>query len=72
MTFFAKKLQNPREIIRNSRFRELLAPDIEGVKGIRTVGAVLQEILLRLCQFFPTLVLAEAIATACHASRLDG
>lgn len=72
MTFFTKKLQNSREVIRNSRFWELLAPNIEGIEGIRTVGAVLQEILLRLCQFFPTLVLAEAIATARHASRLDG
>ena len=50
---------------------ELLAADVEGVEGIRAIGAVLEEVLLGLVIFFAGLVLAEAVASSFHACRLD-
>ena len=51
---------------------ELLTADKEGIESVRAVGAVLEQIFLRLCQFLASLVLVEAVPTACHSSRLEG
>jgi len=52
--------------------RELLAADVEGVESVRAVGAVLQQVFLGLSEFLAALVLAETVAAAHHACRLDG
>ncbi len=41
--------------------RELLTPDIQGVKSIRSVGAVFEQILFRLGVLLVVLVLAEIL-----------
>ena len=43
---------------------EFLAADIERVKSIGTIGAMLQKILLSLSQLFAGLILAEAVASS--------
>lgn len=52
--------------------REFFAADVERVEGIGAVGAVLQQVFFGLSEFLAALVLAEAVAPAHHARRLDG
>lgn len=52
--------------------RELLAADTEGTEGIRAVGVVFQQFLLRFGLLLHTFVLAEAGATALHSGGMDG
>ena len=52
--------------------RELLAPYVEGVEGIRTVGTMLEQVFLRFGQLLARLVLVEAVATSRHTGRLNG
>ncbi len=49
--------------------RKLLAADVERVEGIRAIGAVLEEILLRFGLLLHRFVFAEAVATTLHAGR---
>ena len=50
---------------------ELLATDVESIEGIGAVGAVFEQVLLGLGEFFTAFVLAEAVATASDPSGLD-
>jgi hypothetical protein len=52
--------------------REFLAPDVEGVESIGAVGAMLEEVLLRLWILFRRLVLSEPVAATFDAGRLNG
>ena len=49
---------------------EFLAPNIQRVKSIRAIGAVLQQVLLRFRILLCRLILSETVATTFHASRL--
>ena len=51
--------------------RELLTPNIQRIKSICAIGAMLQQILFWLWIFLCGLVFAEAIASAFHASGLN-
>ena len=51
---------------------ELLAADVEGVEGIGAVGAVFEEVFLRLGLLLHRLVLAEAVSPTLHSCGLDG
>ena len=50
--------------------RKLLTPNIQRIKSIRAIGAMLQQVLLRFRIFLCRLVLSEPIATALHTCRL--
>ena len=50
--------------------RKLLTLNIQRVKSIRAIGAVLQQILLRFRILLCRLVFAETVSTAFHTSRL--
>ena len=50
---------------------EFLAADVESVEGIGAVGAVFEQVLLGLGEFFTAFVLAEAVATASDPGGLD-
>ena len=50
--------------------RELFAPNIQRIKSICAIGAMLQQVLLRFRIFLCGLVFAKAISSAFHASRL--
>ena len=52
-----------RRIAIQGILREFLAPDIEGVEGIGTVGAMLEQGFLRLFELFPTLIFSESVTT---------
>ena len=52
--------------------RELFAPNIQRIESIRSIRAVLQKVLFRFRILLCGFVLAEAIATAFHTSRLNG
>ena len=51
--------------------REFFAPNIERIKGICAVGAVFEEVFLRLGKFLTTFVLSETVAAAAHAGCLN-
>ena len=51
--------------------RELFTPDIEGVKSIRSIGAVLQQILFRFGVLFIRLIFAETKPSMVHLCRLN-
>lgn len=46
--------------------RKLSAPNIQRIKGISAIAAMLQQVLLRLEIFLGELVLSEAVASAFH------
>lgn len=46
--------------------RKLSAPNIQRIKGISAIAAMLQQVLLRLGIFLGGLVLSEAVATTLH------
>ena len=50
--------------------RKLFTPNIQRIKSIRAIGAVLQQILLRFRILLCRLVFAKAVSSAFHASRL--
>ena len=50
--------------------RKLLTPNIQRVKSIRAIGAVLQQILLRFWILLCRLVLSETVSSTFHTSRL--
>lgn len=50
--------------------RKLLTPNIQRIKSISAIGAMLQQVLLRFGIFLCGLVLAKAVSSAFHASRL--
>ena len=50
--------------------RKFLTPNIQRIKSIRAIGAVLQQILLRFRILLCRLVLSEPVATTFYASRL--
>ena len=50
--------------------RELLAPNIQRIESICTIGTMLQQVLLRFGILLRGLVFAKAISSAFHASRL--
>ena len=50
--------------------RKLLTPNIQRIKSIRAIGAVLQQILLRFRILLCRLVLSKAISSTFHTSRL--
>ena len=50
--------------------RKLLTPNIQRIKSIRAIGAVLQQILLRFRILLCRLILSETVSTTFHASRL--
>lgn len=52
--------------------RKLFAADVEGVKRVRAICAVLQQVFLGLGEFLAPLVLAKSVAAANNSSRLDG
>ena len=50
--------------------RKLLTPNIQRIKSIRTIGAMLQQVLLRFRILLCRLVLSETISSTFHTSRL--
>ena len=52
--------------------REFLAADVERIKSICAVGAVLEEGFFRLGKFLSAFVLAKTVAAAAHAGCLNG
>lgn len=50
---------------------EFLATDVESIECIGAVGAVFEQVLLGLGEFFTAFVLAEAVATASDPGGLD-
>lgn len=52
------------------RLWELLTPDVLGVKSIRHICTVFDEVFFRLGQFLPTFILAEAVAPTSNARSL--
>ncbi len=52
--------------------RELFTPNIQRIKSISAIGAMLQQVLLLFGIFLCGLVFAKAIATAFHTCRLNG
>ena len=59
-----------RVVTRHDLLRELFAPDVQRVEGIRAVGAVLQQVLLILLKLLTALVFPEAVAPSLHACSL--
>ena len=51
---------------------KLLTTDVEGVESVGAIGAVFEEVLFGFVIFLARLVLAEAVASTLHSSRLDG
>ena len=57
--------------IRHLTLRKLLASYIHRIEGIRAVRSVFEEVFFRLRQFFPSLILMEAVASTSDSSRLN-
>lgn len=56
---------------RDARIGTTLATYVKSVERISAVGAVLQEVILRFCEFFAGFILSETETTALHSSRLN-
>ena len=52
--------------------RKLFAADVERVKSIRSIGAVLQQVFFGLGEFLAALIFAEPVAAPDYSCRLDG
>ena len=52
--------------------RELLAPDIQRIKGICAIDAMLQQIILGFGILFCRFVFAETVATAFNTHTFNG
>jgi len=50
--------------------RKLFTPNIQRIKSIRAIGAVLQQILLRFRILLSRLILSETVSSTFYASRL--
>lgn len=57
---------------RAAEIREVLATDIESVKGVCTIGTELETVILRFGEFLTGFVFMETVAADCHTGRLDG
>lgn len=71
--FSGRKLPNSGVIdTRNDLLRELFAPNVQGIKGIRAVGTVFEEVFLGLGKLLAGLVFVEAVAPVQYSGRLNG
>ena len=69
-----KHLHNPIHIhidIRSISLWELLAPDIQRIKSVRAIGAMLLEILFGFRQLFTSLLLVKTVTATFYASCLN-
>ena len=52
--------------------REFFAADVESIESVGAVGAVFEQVFLRLGELFAGLILAEAVATVGNTGGLNG
>ena len=57
---------------KNIMLREFLAADVQRIIGIRPIRTMLQQVLFRLSQLLPGLLLLEAIPSPADPSQLYG
>ena len=57
---------------RNDLLREFFAPNVQGIKGIRAVGTVFEEVFLGLGKLLSGFVFVEAAASVQYSGRLNG
>ena len=57
---------------KNIMLREFLAADVQRIIGIRPIRTMLQQVLFRLSQLLPGLLLLEAIPSPADPSHLYG
>ena len=57
---------------RNDLLREFFAPNVQGIKGIRAIGTVFEEVFFGLGKLLAGLVLVEAVASVQDSGRLNG
>ncbi len=57
---------------RSCRDTGFLAADVEGIEGIRAVGAVFEQVFFALGKFLAGFVFAIAVAPSADSCRLDG
>ena len=71
--FSGRKLPNSGVIdARNDLLRELFAANIQGIKSVRAVGTVFEEVFLGLGKLLAGLVFVEAVAPVQNSGRLNG
>lgn len=56
---------------RNDLLRELFAANIQGIKSVRAVGTVFEEVFLGLGKLLAGLVFVEAVASVQYSGRLN-
>lgn len=71
--FSGRKLPNSGVIYaRNDLLRELFAPNVQGIKSVRAVGTVFEEVFLGLGKLLSGFVFVEAVAPVQYSGRLNG
>lgn len=57
---------------RNDLLREFFAPNVQGIKGIRAIGTVFEEVFFGLGKLLAGLVFVESVAPVQNPGRLNG